>query len=343
MVTNDVAPAIMNASTPEAAATLYRKMAAVMGKVGRVEKKGAFKSEKINYSFAQAADVADAVREALAEVGIAFFASMVDCQQELTKNGATLTKLTFEYTFACADSGATRTCLWRGESIGYGDKGINQASTAAEKYFLLKTFIISTGDEVDPDSKHENESKPTKSKRQQPASSSTTGQLSDTKATNGNGKAWYTSAVNVQAIQDATGMSLRDGLKLLGLNNPTEFGGDLDTFVAAVKAKQQPAPEPESVAVVNGQAVDTSTGEILDEPPAPKAFTFPSWFEPVRNIIVQWPHFQGKKNTQPSDRRIHASNAINEMLKAGDLTREMTQQAALDVLAAKYQAKEAAE
>ena len=43
--------------------------------------------------------------------------------------------------------------MWTGESLDTQDKGITKAATSAEKYFLMKTFVISTGDaKDDPDS-----------------------------------------------------------------------------------------------------------------------------------------------------------------------------------------------
>jgi|GEM_PF-4547377 len=65
-----------------------------------------------------------------------------------------------DYTLACGDTGATITTRWTGEAADSQDKGINKAATAALKYWLLKTFLISTGDE-DPDAVPAPESPPT--------------------------------------------------------------------------------------------------------------------------------------------------------------------------------------
>jgi len=59
----------------------------------------------------------------------------------------------FEFTFVCADTGESKTLTWYGEANDGQDKGISKAATSAEKFFLLKTFICSTGDPTDdPDS-----------------------------------------------------------------------------------------------------------------------------------------------------------------------------------------------
>lgn len=130
-------------------AKLFAKMAKVMGELARIPKNG--HNNHFNYDFAIDADVSDAIRSKLAENGIAFFASMVDCAQSEVGGKSVRTIATFEFTFACTETGESMTCRWSGESIGSDDKGVNKASTAALKYFLLKTFIISTGDDPDAD------------------------------------------------------------------------------------------------------------------------------------------------------------------------------------------------
>ena len=124
---------------------LYAKMSKVMGMVNRVPKSGY--NDHFKYAYATSEDVADVVREAMAEVGLAFF---VDIKSVIQENKKTITD--FEFTFADGESGATRTCSWRAEAQDSQDKGISKSATSAVKYFLLKTFLISTGDEPDPDS-----------------------------------------------------------------------------------------------------------------------------------------------------------------------------------------------
>jgi hypothetical protein len=127
--------------------SLFMKLAAVMGDLTRIPKSG--ENSYFKYKFATEGDVADALRERLAAKNIAFFASMVAVEQtEISRNNKTTwrTKATFEFTFADGESGETRTCLWESEAFDEQDKGINKAATAAVKYFLLKTFMLSTGD-----------------------------------------------------------------------------------------------------------------------------------------------------------------------------------------------------
>lgn len=130
--------------TPET--TLYGKLAKIMGEVKHVPKNG--KNEHFKYSFATEGDISDAIRKLLSEHNIAIFASMVAHEQKPSGN-TIKTVCTFEFTLACGDSGATHSCLWTGEANDNQDKGYNKAATAAMKYWLLKTFMIPTGDDPD--------------------------------------------------------------------------------------------------------------------------------------------------------------------------------------------------
>lgn len=128
-------------------ATLYSKLARAMANLGRLPKNGYNKHFK--YDYVTDGDVADAVRNALSNENIAFFASMEEVSQESDK-----TTVVFEFTFACGDTGAAITKKWVGEANDRQDKGVAKAATSALKYFFLKTLVLSTGDEAsdDPDS-----------------------------------------------------------------------------------------------------------------------------------------------------------------------------------------------
>lgn len=134
----------------KAKASLYAKMARVMAAMNRLPKDGT--NDYFKYKFVEAGAVADAVRSALAEQNVAFFAEMTGYKE---RDGVLVAR--FNMTFADGDTGATAQRVWFGEAKsrdgkgGRDDKAINKAATAAQKYFLLKTFMISTGDEPDAD------------------------------------------------------------------------------------------------------------------------------------------------------------------------------------------------
>uniref|UniRef100_A0A6H1ZYJ8 Putative Erf family protein n=1 Tax=viral metagenome TaxID=1070528 RepID=A0A6H1ZYJ8_9ZZZZ len=133
--------------------SLYAKMVRVMGRMERLPRRGY--NAYFNYDFVTDADVLDAVRCAMAEEGLALFSTMVDVRQSEGK-----TVVWFEFTFVDDESGETRSVSWVGESLDKQDKGVAKAATAALKSVLLKTFLISTGDEVELDVERLEEKKP---------------------------------------------------------------------------------------------------------------------------------------------------------------------------------------
>jgi hypothetical protein len=142
-------------------AVLYAKLAAVMSQLKRLKKKGF--NQHFKYKFVSDADVLDTLRKLLAEKNIAVFASMTGFEQvdggKTSSGGQQVkTRAHFEFTLACGDSGATVTSSWYAESLDTSDKGLNKAATAALKYWLLKTFLLSTGDEADDPDAHDLES-----------------------------------------------------------------------------------------------------------------------------------------------------------------------------------------
>lgn len=138
----------------EQAGGLYLKLARVMGELSRLEKGG--KNTHFNYKYVTDSDVFDAVRPLLAQNGVAFVASIVSYEQEdvQVKNGTSIiTRVHMQYRFIDGDTGQMSTHDWHGEALDNQDKGINKATKGALKYFLLNTFMISTGDVIeDPDS-----------------------------------------------------------------------------------------------------------------------------------------------------------------------------------------------
>jgi hypothetical protein len=127
-------------------ASLFAKIAAIKGELKRLPKTGYNDFHK--YAFATNGDVYDTVRNLLAEHRVALFAEIVSWEAVAQAKGYHVI-LQMRFTFACGDTGQTFTCLWAGESADSADKGFNKAMTAGTKYFLLSTFLISTGDAAD--------------------------------------------------------------------------------------------------------------------------------------------------------------------------------------------------
>ena len=138
----------------EGKAKLFGKMAKVLGEVSRVPKNG--RNEFHRYDYVTESDLVDLLRGLMAKNGIAFF---VSCEDEPTridmgdgKNGP-LTRVKMTAHFGCSETGETMSVTFYGEGQDKGDKGVYKAYTGAIKYMLMKTFLVSTGDdpEVDDD------------------------------------------------------------------------------------------------------------------------------------------------------------------------------------------------
>ena len=141
---------------PQDLASLYKKMAAVMASLQRIPKRGF--NQHFKYEYVTDSDVMDAVRLAMGAAGLGFFNNLIDMEQDSKR-----TQVTVDATFADGDTGATMTVTWVGEALDTQDKGINKALTGAVKYGLLKTFLISTGED-DPDSDGDPKAKTAKAK-----------------------------------------------------------------------------------------------------------------------------------------------------------------------------------
>lgn len=135
---------------------LYLKMAKILGEVQRIPKNGF--NTHFKYSFTSEGDITDAIREHLSKNNIALFSSMKHWEQ--TPAGNTIkTICDFEFTLVCADTGMTHVSTWSAEANDSQDKGFNKAATAAMKYWLLKTFMIPTGDDPDADNHKDDKKK----------------------------------------------------------------------------------------------------------------------------------------------------------------------------------------
>lgn len=124
--------------------SLVRKLAEVLAEIERVPKRG--KNEFHNYDYVTEPDLVDAVRSKLAKRRVFVFSSV----EELTREGS-LTTAKVRYTFADGESGETFDVVYYGQGDDKGDKGAYKAYTGALKYFLMKNFLVATGDDPEAD------------------------------------------------------------------------------------------------------------------------------------------------------------------------------------------------
>ena len=143
--------------TPEKTSGLVTKLANIMGLLGSVQKLGVNTNQK--YKFVRETDVVEALKPLLAEAHLFLHQTVTSCVMEplyKTASGATmfLTTVHVDFQWFDGESGETlAVATFIGTGADTGDKGAYKAMTGAEKYFLMKTFLISTGDDPEGDEK----------------------------------------------------------------------------------------------------------------------------------------------------------------------------------------------
>lgn len=134
--------------------TLYGKIAAVAAAVSRIPKNG--RNNFHNYSYATESDITDGLRELLNANGLAFLPpSVISWERDETADNPKIgprTRVQVQFALGCSDTGETFTTILWGEANDNADKGFYKAYTGAVKYYLMKTFLIATGDDPEQDS-----------------------------------------------------------------------------------------------------------------------------------------------------------------------------------------------
>lgn len=133
--------------------TLVKKLAKVMQEVKYIQKTGFNSFHK--YKYATEADVNEKVREELAKQNVIMLPSMTghEMRTHTNRNGATeyIICVDMQFTFVDGDSGESFTVNMSGEGQDAGDKGMYKAIAGAQKYALMKVFMIPTGDDPEAD------------------------------------------------------------------------------------------------------------------------------------------------------------------------------------------------
>jgi hypothetical protein len=132
---------------------LVKKLAEVMMQVKYIPKNGY--NEFNRYKYATEADVNEKVREELAKRNIIMIPSVKSHQirEHVNRKGNTeyIATVEVEFTFMDGDTGETISFTTYGEGQDAGDKGTYKAITGAQKYALMKAFMIPTGDDPEAD------------------------------------------------------------------------------------------------------------------------------------------------------------------------------------------------
>jgi hypothetical protein len=132
---------------------LVKKLAQGMQQVQYIQKRGHNKFH--NYKYATEADVNEKVREELSKQNVIMLPSMKshDMRETKTKSGNTeyIVCVDMEFKFVDGDTGEELSIQMSGEGQDVGDKAIYKAISGAQKYALMKVFMIPTGDDPEAD------------------------------------------------------------------------------------------------------------------------------------------------------------------------------------------------
>ena len=140
----------------EALASLFKKLAAVMGNAGSVKETG--QNTQDRYKYANADDVLAPVQKAMAHANIGHVMQVVGIEQVNEERGngkapGLRTTLTANAIFGDGDTGAFIVSTWISEATDFGmrDKGINKCATTAQKFFMKRAFLLVSKDDIDND------------------------------------------------------------------------------------------------------------------------------------------------------------------------------------------------
>jgi len=132
---------------------LRQKLALVRRRLAYVQKRGY--NQRSNYNYVTAADIAGAVGDILAELGVVVIPRLESISHEPARSGGTevdhVTHVVMTYTFMDVDTVEEITVKVAGEGLDAGDKAPYKAMTGALKYALLQSFLLATGDDPEVD------------------------------------------------------------------------------------------------------------------------------------------------------------------------------------------------
>lgn len=129
--------------------TLATKLAEVTGAIERIAKNG--KNSFHNYSYAMESDILSAVRSGLSERHVIIMPSAETMTWRTGGTGGDICTIRVKFSVIDGDSGEVLEFFMFGEGQDKSDKATYKAMTGAEKYALLKLFMIPTGDDPEKD------------------------------------------------------------------------------------------------------------------------------------------------------------------------------------------------
>lgn len=136
-------------------AKIAQKKAKVAYEVGRVPKNGRNNFHK--YEYVTESDLTDHIRKLMFKNNLAITLSVDRWERENN-----LKRVYMKITLTDCETGFFEETTWIGEGQDNGDKGFYKAYTGVLKYYLMKTFLVPSGDDPEQDTaedRHKNETR----------------------------------------------------------------------------------------------------------------------------------------------------------------------------------------
>ena len=122
--------------------SLRMKLIEIIGEMGNVPKKGF--NNHFKYKFVQEQDALSALRELCIKNKVIIIPSVThSCRID------SLTTVNVEFSICDCETEEMIVATGVGQGADTQDKGAPKALTSAYKYFILKTFMVSTGDDIE--------------------------------------------------------------------------------------------------------------------------------------------------------------------------------------------------
>lgn len=205
----------------EGLAKIAAKKAAIMAELATFAKDRRNESQK--YGYASAETIFNTIREKMAAHSLVIFPSVVEHKQDEFKSAKGTpglhTVVTYRMAWVCTETGAVWEDFWVGEGDDYQDKGYSKTATLALKYFLLTTFVVSSGDHAD-DADSGLDAKPTQAKAKAQST------LSDTPVYNQGDSVWL-NLTDCRRKTDVNGKAYMVFKIGTGLNTAPVYSSDL--------------------------------------------------------------------------------------------------------------------
>ena len=131
--------------------TLGWKLAKVLGEIHTIPKEGF--NAHFNYHYVREDTLTEVIRPLLAKWGVALVFGAVKVEDLASEDDrGTWTRVWCQFTLTdCDGHKMSVLCPGEGTDAKHPDKALYKAMTGATKYFLYKTFLVSTGDDPERD------------------------------------------------------------------------------------------------------------------------------------------------------------------------------------------------